>query len=190
MSLSEASRRKVGTGFLPQAMRRKTANPLRRIVFAGLVLAAGAALGACSFSPVYSGALGNQPMLDLAYAKPTTRLEQVIYQELALRFGSSDAETAAPLATVTASSSSSAIGLSATGNPNKPRRVTVTATLTVARRDCTAAEPLTFTRQASADYTTSGQVLADTAAATEAAERAARAAAESLRLALLASLSR
>ena len=146
MSLSEASRRTVGTGFLPQAMRRKTANPLRRIVFAGLVLAAGAALGACSFSPVYSGALASQPMLDLAYAKPTTRLEQVIYQELALRFGSSDAETA-PLATVTASSASSAIGLSATGNPNKPRRVTVTATLTVARRDGTASEPLSLSRK-------------------------------------------
>ena len=164
-------------------------SPMRRIAFAGLLLAAGTALGACSFSPVHSGTLASQPMLNLAYAKPVTRLEQIIYQELALRFGSSDAETA-PLASVTATSSAVGIGLSQTANPNKLNRVTVTATLTVSRRDGTAAEPVSFTRQASADYTTSSQVLADTSAANEAAERAAKAAAESLRLALLASLSR
>lgn len=163
--------------------------PLRRIVFAGLALAMATALGACSFTPVYSGTLASQPLLELAYAKPTSRLEQVIYQELALRFGSSDAATA-PLAQVTASSSAAAIGLSATANPNKPQHVTVTATLTVTRRDGTTSQPLSFTRQASADYTTSGQVLADNAAAAEAGERAAKAAAESLRLAMLASLSR
>jgi len=163
--------------------------PLRRIVFAGLALAMATALGACSFTPVYSGTLAGQPLLELAYAKPSSRLEQVIYQELALRLGSSDA-AAAPLAQVTVSSSAATIGLSATANPNKPQRVTVTATLTVTRRDGTAGRPLSFTRQASADYTTSGQVLADNAAAVEAGERAAKAAAESLRLALLASLSR
>lgn len=164
-------------------------SPMRRIAFAGLLLAAGTALGACSFSPVYSGTLASQPMLNLAYAKPTTRLEQIIYQELALRFGWSDAETA-PLASVTATSSAVGIGLSQTASPNKLNRVTVTATLTVSRRDGSATEPVSFTREASADYTTSSQVLADTAAANEAAERAAKAAAESLRLALLASLSR
>ena len=161
----------------------------RRVVAAGLALGLAATLGACSFSPVYSGTLASQPMLNLAYAKPTTRLEQVIYQELALRFGSSDAPTA-PLATVNASSSSTTIGLSATANPNKLYRFTVTATLTIARRDGTDAEPISFTRQASAEYTTRGQVLADKAAANDAAERAAKAAAESLRLAMLASLSR
>ena len=163
--------------------------PLRRIVFAGLVLAAGAALGACSFSPVYSGALASQPLLNLAYAKPTSRLEQVIYQELALRFGSSDAATA-PLATVSASASPSDMMLSGTANPAKAVEVTVTATLTIASRDGSETEPYTFTRMASADYTRSGQVLADNAAAADAAERAAKSAAESLRLAVLAALSR
>lgn len=163
--------------------------PLRRIAAASLVLGLATALGACSFSPVYSGTLAGQPLLELAYAKPATRLEQVIYQDLALRFGASEAETA-PLAQVTASASAAAIGLSATANPNKPYRTTVTATLTVTRRDGSTAAPIAFTRQASADYTTSGQVLADTAARTDADERAAKAAAESLRLALLAALSR
>ncbi|KRA47882.1 hypothetical protein ASD80_03565 [Devosia sp. Root635] len=154
-----------------------------------MLLGLGAALAACSFSPVYSGAVASQPMLNLAFAKPGSRLAQVISQELALRFGTSDAATA-PLASVSASSSSRVVGLSATTNPNKLARMTVTATLVIVRRDGTDAAPMTFTRTASAEYTTSGQVLADTAARGEAAERAARAAAESLRLAMLASLSR
>ena len=161
---------------------------LRRITAIGVVLGLATALSACSFSPVYSGTLASQPLLDLAFAKPASRLEQVIYQELRLRFGSSEAETA-PLATVAASASGGTVGLSQTANPNKLARMTVTATLTI-RRDGTSAEPINFTRVASADYTTSGQVLADSAAAQEAVERAGKAAAESLRLAVLASLSR
>ena len=164
-------------------------SPLRRIVFAGLVLGLGAAMGACSFSPVYSGTLASQPLLNLAYAKPTSRLEQVIYQELALRFGTSDAATA-PLATVTASTAAVGTMLSATADPNKALEVTVTATLTIAPRDGSVTPPQTFTRTATASYTRSGQVLADNAAAAEAAERAAKGAAESLRLAVLAALSR
>lgn len=166
-----------------------SSSPLRRLAVAVLALGLLPALGACSFSPVYSGTLASQPSLNLAYAKPNSRLEQVIYQELALRLGSSDAETA-PLATVVAGSSAGDMALSGTANPNKPVEVTVTATLTIARRDGTVAEPISFTRKATANYTRNGQVLADNAAATEAAERAAKAAAESLRLAILASFSR
>ena len=47
-----------------------------------------------------------------------------------------------------------------------------------------------ISRSATAQYTTNSQVLANVSAATEASERAARAAAESLRLAQLATLSR
>lgn len=161
---------------------------MRRIALAAILLGGATALGACSFTPVYSSALAGQPMLELAYAKPTTRLEQIIYQELALRLGASEAATA-PLVMATVATSSSAIGMSVTANPNKPYRATVSATLTVTPRDGSG-KPLSFTREASAEYTASGQVLANTAAATDAQERAARAVAESLRLALLASLSR
>lgn len=161
---------------------------MRSIALAAILLGGATALGACSFTPVYSGALASQPMLELAYAKPTTRLEQIIYQELALRLGSSEATTA-PLVMATVATTRVALGSSATANPNKPYRVTVTATLSVTPRDGSGS-PLSFTRMASADYTTSSQVMANNAAATDAQERAARAAAESLRLALLASLSR
>lgn len=181
MSWSEAVRAGAITG--------RQRHLARAIAGACLLISVAMMLGACSFSPVYSGTLASQPMLNLAFAKPTTRLEQVVYQELALRFGSSDAPTA-PLATVSVAAVGGGTGLSATANPNKLSRTVVTATLTIARRDGTSAAPMTFTRQASAEYTTSGQVLADTAAANEAVERAAKAVAESLRLAMLAALSR
>ena len=162
---------------------------MRSIALAAILLGGATALGACSFTPVYSGALASQAMLELAYAKPTTRLEQIIYQELALRLGSSEATTA-PLVMATVATTTAAIGKSDTANPNNAYRVTVTATLTVTPRKPGSGEPLSVTRMASAEYTTSSQVLAGTAAAADAQERAARAAAESLRLALLASLSR
>lgn len=159
----------------------------RPIAMAGVLLGAGAMLGACSFTPVYGGATAAQPTLSLAYAKPASRLEQIIYQELALRFGRADA-AAARLAMVTVSTATAAIGMSATANPHKLARVTVTATLNISDRD--GANPLTITRHATADYTTSDQVMANQTSATEAGERAAKAAAESLRLGILATLSR
>tara|TARA_R110002020_G_scaffold80502_4_gene200832 strand:+ start:98 stop:610 length:513 start_codon:yes stop_codon:yes gene_type:complete len=164
---------------------------LRRTLLTGIVLAAAGTIGACSFTPVYSdaGALAGQSTLNLAFAKPTTRLEQIVYQELSLRFGNAVSPTA-PLATVTVSSSAADLLVTTTTNPSKPLGVTVTATLTITARDGSAAEPVTYTRTATAEYTRAGQVLADNAAASEAAERAARSAAESLRLALLAALSR
>ncbi|WP_224704146.1 LPS assembly lipoprotein LptE [Devosia aquimaris] len=162
---------------------------LRASLLTGMLLGTGAFLGACSFSPVYSGTLASQPSLNLAYAKPTTRLEQIVYQELSFRLGESTAETA-PLASVTVSSSAGDMMATATANPAKAVRVTVTAKLTITPRDGKDATPMVFSRTATAQYTRNGQVLADNAAADEAAERAARSAAESLRLAVLASLSR
>ena len=163
--------------------------PLRRAVLAGLVVSFGAALGACSFTPVYSGALAGQAALELAYAKPTNRLEQIIYQDLSLRFGTAPSP-AAPLATVAAVSSARDILVTTTTNPSIPVEVTVTATLTITNRSGSDIPPRVYTRAASAGYTRSGQVLADRAAAGEAAERAAKGAAESLRLAVLSALSR
>lgn len=160
------------------------------MAFAAMVLTAGALLGACSFQPVYSGALAAQPLLNLAYPKPKTRLEQVIYQELALRLGSSASETA-PLATVSVSIGSGGIAaMTKSPSPNAPTRVSVTATLTITRRDGSVAAPTVLSRTATAQYTTNGQVLADNTAAGEASERAAKAAAESLRLGVLGAMAR
>lgn len=162
-----------------------------RRAIAGLALIAALAtgLGACSFSPVYSGVLAANPTLDIAFAKPASRLEQIIYQELSFRLGVSTAPTA-PLAKISVTVSGPAVGLmTSTPGANTATQVTVSATLTLTQRSGDA-PPVTITRRATADYTTNSQVLANTTAATEATERAARAAAESLRLALLATLSR
>ena len=162
---------------------------LRRSVMAGLFLAVGTSLGACSFTPVYGGAVADQPSLQLAYAKPNSRLEQIVYQELSLRFGSSSSPTA-PLATVSVGASGADMVVTTTTNPAKPVSIAVTATLTITARDGSDTEPKVIVRTATAEYTRAGQVLADAAAATEASERAARSVAESLRLALLAALNR
>lgn len=163
---------------------------LRPIALAGFMLGTAIALGACSFAPVYSsGALASQPLLNLAFAKPNTRLEQVVYQELSLRFGQSEAPTA-PLAQVSVNTSAIDSVLSRTANPAKPMEVTATANLTITYRDGSGKSPIQLTRFATASYSRSGQVLADKEAEREAHERAAKAAAESLRLGLLAALSR
>lgn len=161
----------------------------RPLFVAGTLLGASTLLGACSFSPVYNSSLASQPLLNLAYAKPTTRLEQIIYQDLSLRFGMS-ASASAPLATVRATAATAGVTMTASANPAPQTEVTVTATLTVTRRDGGDTSPIALTRVATAVYTTSNQVLANRTAEAEATERAAKAAAESLRLALLAALSR
>jgi hypothetical protein len=149
-----------------------------------------AALGACSFQPVYSGRLAENSRLQLAYAEPTTRLQQIVYQELSLRLGKTTSPTA-PLVTASVSSSGAAAPyLSVTANPNKPREVTVTATVTITARDGGKDEPTKITRTAKAQLTQAGQVLAEYAATQDAEERAALAVAESLRIAILAALSR
>jgi hypothetical protein len=162
---------------------------LQILGFSVIALAAVPWLGACTLTPVYSGRLAESPDLNLAFAKPATRLDQIIYQELSLRFGSSDSETA-PLASVVTSVSTVALVNTVTANPNKTYEVTVAATLTISRRDGTNERPIVVTRQATANYQLGVQILNDNSASIEATERAAKAAAESLRLAVLAALSR
>lgn len=162
----------------------------RAAIVSAALLAVAVTAGCTSFRPVYgSGTLASQPMLNLAYAKPNSRLEQVVYQELSLRFGESSSDTA-PLATVQILAPSAVSALSSTENLRKPMEVSVTAVLTIKSRDGSNEPVQMFKRRATANYTRSGQVLSDNAAAAEAAERAAKAAAESLRLAVLAEYSR
>lgn len=162
--------------------------PLRSALFAAAISMA-AVLGACSFQPVYSGRLADAAQMPLAYASPNSRLEQIIYQELAFRLGKTDLPSA-PLVSVTAIPSTQASFLSVTANPSAPHEATVTASVVITPRDGAGSQTTTITRTAKAQYTRSGQVLADSTAETEALERAAKAVAESLRLAILAALSR
>lgn len=160
-----------------------------------LALFAPLALASCtSFAPVYgdNGIVNSE--LALTYAKPTNRLEQIIYQDLALRLGkSSDAN--APLVTIKTSTKSRSLP-TADASPVSQKQVTVTATITIAKletpttADAAAVMKTIYTasRNASADYTTGPQSLANQQAAEEASERAAKALAETVRLTIIAAL--
>ncbi|WP_158626075.1 hypothetical protein [Arsenicitalea aurantiaca] len=145
-----------------------------------------AALAACSsFTPAYGPQSVAEGRLALAYAAPNNRLEQVIYQDLALRLGPGG-DTGAPRVSVTARSDVRRLARSRTDNPRTEFEAVVTADLVVTEAD--GAVSFTATRSASAVFTRGEQVLADVSAETEAAERAARAVAETLRLTLLGAL--
>ncbi|MDB5586847.1 MAG: hypothetical protein JWP26_1817 [Devosia sp.] len=160
---------------------------LQILSFSAIALVGTPLLAACTLTPVYSGRLAENPNLELAFAAPTSRLDQVVIQELALRFGKSPT---APVATVSTSASGTTLVDTVTANPNKTYEVTVTATLTIEQNNDPKAKPLVLTRRATANYQTGAQILNDQSAYTEASERAAKSAAESLRLAILATLTR
>jgi hypothetical protein len=161
---------------------------LRVLSFSMLALGGAPLLAACTLTPVYSDRIAEDANLAFVYAAPNSRLEQIVYQELSLRFGKSTAPNA-PLATVTVGVSGAATVNTATVNPNSNSyNVTVTATLTLTQRGGGEAAPVVLTRRATAGYSTGAQVLNDQFAFSEASERAAKSAAESLRLAILATL--
>jgi len=160
-----------------------------RLSFLAVAIVGTPLLAACTLTPVYSGRLAETGAITFAYTKPSSRLEQVIYQELSLRFPSSDSETV-PLATVRVGVAGGRLVDTITLDPNKDFEVTVTATLTIQSRDGGNAAPVVITRKATAGFTRGAQILSDQFAFAEASERAAKSAAESLRIAILATLTR
>lgn len=172
---------------LPASVSPARLRPARRLP---LLLAAGAALAlsACTgLAPLHSsptvGASVTGPA-PLAYAAPASRIEQIVYQHLRLTLGE---DSAGPLATLAIARADAPQAMSQTANPATLRQLTLTGTLTIAPRTGFAT-PVTLTRTASAGYTTSTQALAAQDALFDAESRAARALADSLRLALLAAL--
>jgi hypothetical protein len=140
--------------------------------------------GCSGLTPVYGEHGLTQQRFELAYSEPASRLDQIVIQDLALKLGKSDSDDA-PLVTI--STSPGAIGLTRT-SVSKPRteyeaQVTVSYTLVA-----DGAIIGSGSRRGTAGYATVGQVLADDAAYHDALERAARAAAETVRLSLLAHL--
>jgi hypothetical protein len=158
-----------------------------RNAFAALAFSLPAlALAGCTLTPVYSDAVATQAKLRFHYIEPNNRLEQIVYQELALRFGG-DAGEGAQRLRISVGQSARDLTISATNNPVDARQVTVNGTASVVSADGSTLL-LTIRRTASADYEINGQVFADREARNEAAERAARELAESLRLGLIAGL--
>lgn len=149
-----------------------------------LALCAPVALSACTLTPVYGDRASAEATYRLAYAEPKSRLDQIVYQELGLRFGSG-AGPDVPLLTVSVSASGRVLARSVTTDPAKAYESTATARITLMRGGEVLFEG---TRQASSTYTYRGQAFTDRAAEAAASEQAAKAVAEVIRLTVIAAL--
>ena len=161
--------------------------PLIRAAFIALALSATAALSGCTgLRPVYGQPGAGVERHTFSYGAPVSRLDQVIYNELRLRLGPQSAAPDAVKINITASNSARALTRTNVVKPSTQYETIVNATIRVVDADGT----VLFSGQcrASADYEVVSQVLADTAAATDAAERAAKSLADTIRLTIIAAL--
>lgn len=144
-------------------------------------------LAACStVRPLYADGLGAQNRYVFSYAAPGGRLDQIVYSELRLRLGPHSESTDAIHVAVSTSPSYRALVKSGVARPASTAEAVVSAAISVTGSD--GAVVFSGTRSASALYTTVGQVLADSSAASEASDRAARSLADTIRLAILGAL--
>lgn len=152
-----------------------------------MAVALTAPLAACSgLTPVYGERGLGTETVEVAYAAPNNRLEQIIYQDLALRLGNSSG--AVPVVKISASREASALTSNLVKAPNSPRQMKVTAKVTVT--DISGDVIFSGIRSQTADYTTDAQALSNQQAADDAARRAALLLAQTIRLEVIAALSR
>jgi len=152
-----------------------------------LALALLAPLAACTgLTPVYGERGLGAERIALSYAAPNNRLEQIIYQDLALRLGKGSGDV--PQVSVSVSEGGGRLTNGLVDTPNSPRQMVVTAKITLTDVDGTVL--FSGTRSQTADYTTDAQSFASQEAALDASRRAARLLADTIRLELLAALAK
>lgn len=160
---------------------------LRRLAL-GLVLIAPFALTGCSsLRPVYGETGLIAERLQFNYAEPSSRLEQIIIQDLALRLGSGS-NPDAPVIRISAAVGERALTRTGVSKPATHYEIAVQATFTVTT--ASGETLISGTRRATASFTLNGQVLADEAARKDATERAGHEVAETIRLSILAELAK
>lgn len=154
-----------------------------RILFAIIGCAVALVLAGCSgFTPVYGGLTSATPAgYSFQFAKPRNRLEQIILNELAAAFPA-PATGASPTLSVNAAAAATTAPMSSAITLGRIVGSRVTATVTIAG----TVSAFSVTRFADAGYQPGAVVVTDQAALTNAQETAARATAESLRAAILA----
>ena len=163
-----------------------SSKPLLRNAFVALSLLCATALAGCTgLTPVYGERGIGTERHALNYSKPNSRLEQIIYQELVLRFGRTT-DPSSPTVRITTSNSTRKLTRSSVVRPSEQREATVTALIELITADGSVI--LSTSRSAAALYTTDSQALAASEAEREAGERAARELAETVRLTLLGAL--
>jgi hypothetical protein len=152
-----------------------------------LAVALLAPLAACTgIRPVYSDAGLGAQRVHVVYAAPNNRLEQIIYNELALKLGNGGDN--APTVSVSAGSSIADLTSNTVSTPVNAKQVTVSATLTVTAPDGTVL--FSGTRSQTADLTHDAQSLANRQATDSAERQAALLVADTLRLEILGTLSK
>jgi LPS-assembly lipoprotein len=157
----------------------------RATAFAVALGTAGVLSGCTGLTPVYGDRDTSQRALPMSFATPNSELEQVVYQDLIRKFGTSDNPNA-PQISVKVSVASRPAGQSATPDPALPQLLTATGFLQITRN---GDKMLTTSRQATATYTANSQIIGDSTAYTGAAQQAAHALADTLELTILAALS-
>jgi hypothetical protein len=152
-------------------------------VVAGLALAP--VLSACAgFTPVYGeNGLGSQ-RVDVKYASPSNRLEQVIYQDLALKLGKSTGDV--PVVTISAAATLPTTDTSTATLNVAAGQVTVRAFVSVVGPD--GKMIVQNNRSVVENFVNGGQAFSNQEAANEASERGAKELAESIRLEILGAL--
>jgi len=134
-------------------------------------------LAGCTISPVYSDRSAARDTFNLAFASPNSRLEQIVYSQLVSNFGRS-LRPDALLVTISVAGSAISPG---------PNNVGLKGIISITGPS--GETIFSGIRTASASYSGSGQSLANQQAANEAAERAARQLAQTIRLTLIGVLS-
>jgi hypothetical protein len=143
-------------------------------------------LAGCSgLRPVYGDGGLDQQRLAISYAEPNSRLEQIIYKDLALKLGRGDG---GPTVTVATTQSNRDLTIAVINQARSRSQVTVVATVTV--RDADGTTLYTGRLSQAADYTVGPQVLANQEASEDAADKAAHLLADTIRLAILGALSK
>ncbi len=135
-------------------------------------------LSACTFSPVYSNQEQTGTNFNLEFATANSRLEQIVYTDLAASFPSQPGPKT-NLVEVIVSSSNVRPGFGS---------VALTGKITVTNIE-TSEIVFSGSRTAAATYIKSPQSLANQQAANEASERAAKNLAQTIRLTLIGILS-
>ena len=157
---------------------------LRAVVVA---LALTAPLAACTgLTPVYGERGLGTERIAVTYADPGNRLEQIIYQDLALRLGKGGVDPVE--VRVSASQSGRGLTNNTVTAPNNQAQMTVTASITVT--DAEGNTLFSGSRSQTADYTTDAQALSNQQAEASAARQAALLLSETIRLEVLAALAK
>ena len=151
------------------------------------VLALAPALSACTgFTPVYGeNGLGNQ-RVEVAYGHPSNRLEQIVYQDLALKLGKAEDGPGVPRVNIAVTAQLPVTDTTTATTTVAASQVTVTAIVSVVGAE--GAALFQGSRSIVEDFVKGGQAFSNQQAAKDAAERGARELSETIRLQIIAAL--